>query len=267
MRVTPARAGGRGHHDELHAEAAGHPRACGADAQVGGLAGRAARVTPARAGRTRGRRARRSVGTGHPRACGADADELELVVADTRVTPARAGRTHTPITSGMTVAGSPARAGRTGFTFDGVHSDTVSPPRVRGGRSSVSRPRRSSSGHPRACGADPPLSRCASRVSPGHPRACGADVVGRDQRQPVERVTPARAGRTLSTATSPSVGTGSPPRVRGGPSTPSATPGSTSGHPRACGADLPPRRVAPDQVRVTPARAGRTALSALISSE
>jgi len=95
-----------------------------------------------------------------------------------------------------------------------------SPPRVRGGRHPVSQEQTRATGHPRACGADDDLARAALDL---------------------DRVTPARAGRTLTLAQVKALDCGSPPRVRG-----------------FIGGAVP----APTD-RVTPARAGRTSVAAI----
>ena len=212
-------------------------------------------LTPARAGRTARLPHRSTVRTAHPRSCGADGFEEGTLTPRNGSPPLVRGGQLLVGRHGSGLRLTPARAGRT--------------------RSAERAPSRFTA-HPRSCGADLGQEQPA-RVEPGSPPLVRGGPRLRPPEHQCGRLTPARAGRTRSPsrsgtastahphscgadtnpAVSPSIRSGSPPLVRGGPlgcrhhgrpsrltparagrTPPSRRPCSQStAHPRSCGAD------------------------------
>ena len=236
-RIIPARAGQTDSRAGRRSSRPDHPRACGANFRAGflmfGVPGSSPRVRgklvvdflsldlhriiPARAGQTPFSWSICRPPADHPRACGANLVGVVLRLHYGGSSPRVRGKhvAAKPVEIQRRII--PARAGQT-------HCTRASWP--------------TSPDHPRACGANPPLThgaparfgssprvrgkrpdmRRGTRCRPDHPRACGAnsqDTVS-DQRE-----------------------NGSSPRVRGKLGASAAQGAMTTDHPRACGANSP----------------------------
>ena len=171
-----------------------HPRVCGEEDLPRRGENHPARITPACAGkrrriigdacytagsppRVRGRVAdqltsRRAL-RDHPRACGEEAKIFRAECGRYRITPARAGKSCRPVDLSELLGITPARAGK---------------------RDSSDKRKGNTTDHPRACGEESPSLRrsIASRGSP--PRVRGR-VLAQLLVAPLQRITPARAGK------------------------------------------------------------------------
>ena len=278
-RIIPARAGQTRGHAVPAMRAPDHPRACGANHLLADNADNTAgssprvrgkpgwgrkrkaylRIIPARAGQTGPPPGEAGEGPDHPRACGANArptghhDGLSgssprvrgkrcpaiRVVTRMRIIPARAGQTARSRCRCRTARDHPRACGANGHGQHVTVDVRGSSPRVRG------KLRRPPAKTPvtriipaRAGQTSPPCRDC--RAHPDHPRACGANSSTRPRKArnagssprvrgkqvlPVRRglrlrIIPARAGQTKAHRT---------------------VSRNCSDHPRACGANGPPR--------------------------
>ena len=233
-RIIPARAGQTARRCRAAPERPDHPRACGANAAIGGVS--SLRIIPARAGQTHSRQPSSRRLSDHPRACGANSLSKtcmfplsgssprvrgKLAYArrrrrPVRIIPARAGQTRPPHTDWLSRPDHPRACGANYLTALIVFIAIGSSPRVRGKPRGLAAGQRggriiparagqtvwggqrgaSRADHPRACGA---TSASAVTVTlPGSsPRVRGKQ---RASRQPDEhvRIIPARAGQTRS---------------------------------------------------------------------
>ena len=293
-RIIPARAGQTARRSTRRRTSPDHPRACGANAAIGGgypRFGSSPRVRGKQQFEVRGRLLDRIIP-----ARGANQLNIQLDVWQSGSSPRVRGKLWVDVFGAFCCRIIPARAGQT-------HSRQPSSRRL--------------SDHPRACGANSLSKTCMFPLSGSSPRVRGKLAYARRRRRPV-RIIPARAGQTrpphtdwLSRPDHPRacganyltalivfIAIGSSPRVRGKPRGLAAGQrggriiparagqtvwggqrgASRADHPRACGANssasavtvtLPgssPRvrgkqrasRQPDEHVRIIPARAGQT---------
>ena len=191
-RIIPARAGQTARRSTRRRTSPDHPRACGANAAIGGGI----------------------LASDHPRACGANSSSRCVADCSTGSSP-RAGQTNSTSNWMCGKADHPRACGaNSGLTYL-VPSVAGSSPRVRGKRilgsllrvgcriiparaGQTSGPRNtkpSATDHPRACGANSLSKTCMFPLSGSSPRVRGKLAYARRRRRPV-RIIPARAGQT-----------------------------------------------------------------------
>ena len=215
------------------------------------------RITPACAGKRPPPTGRESPGQDHPRMCG----EERRIIGDAYYTagspPHVRGRVADQLTSRELSGITPARAGKR-RKFSGPSVDTLdrvfprvrgrvadqltsrellgSPPARAGKRDSSDKRKGNTTDHPRACGEESPQPAALHRVQGSPPRVRGR-VLAQLLVAPLQRITPARAGKRGSSGASQS---------------------AAQDHPRVCGEEsihFGGRNSVP---RITPAYAGKS---------
>ncbi|KFI94768.1 hypothetical protein BSCA_0823 [Bifidobacterium scardovii] len=233
------------------------------------------RIIPARAGPTGPVGSHRIGRQDHPRACGANHRHMRSHPFPRGSSPRVRGQPPAYAISPVPSRIIPARAGPTAWRTSPARS-TTDHPRACGANEFVVDFPTLASDHPRACGANIPGSTGKSISSGSSPRVRGQQLV-RDDRGGHDRIIPARAGPTAPLRTSRWDGAdhpracganlsdvmllaamfGSSPRVRGQPGRLCLGPSDAGSSPRVRG-QLSMRTSCSSPTRIIPARAGPT---------